>query len=73
MDGSITVNHQKLLLILGIPSKHLGRPLEHSDVTALDMRVSDSNKKEDVRYAVDSVIVKLGHDPDYGVSDGITI
>lgn len=70
LDESITVNRQKLLLTLGIPSKHPGRPLEHGDVTVLDMRVADSNKKEDVRDAVDAVIAKVGHTPDYGVSDG---
>lgn len=70
LDESITVNRQKLLLTLGIPSKHPGRPLEHGDVKVLDMRVSDSNKKEDVRDAVDAAIAKIGHDPDYGVSDG---
>lgn len=70
MDESITVNRQKLLLTLGIPSEHPGRPLGHSDVTVLGMRVADSNKKEDVRDAVDSAIAKVGHDPDYGVSDG---
>lgn len=40
LDESVTVNRQKLLLILGIPSEHPGRPLEHSDVTVLDMRVA---------------------------------
>lgn len=70
LDESITVNRQKLLLTLGIPSKHPGRALEHSDVSVLDMRVSDSNKKEDVKEAIDSAIGKVGHCPDYGVSDG---
>lgn len=70
MDESITVNRQKLLVILGIPSKHPGRPLKHSDAKVLDMRVSDSNKKEDVQNAVNSSIVKVGHAPDYAVSDG---
>lgn len=73
MDESITVNRQKLLLTLGIPSAHQGRPLEHSDVAVLDMRVADSNKKEDVRDAVDTVVSKVGHAPDYGVSDGVII
>lgn len=34
------------------------------------MRVPDSNRKEDVQDAFYSAIAKVGHDPDYGVSDG---
>lgn len=70
LDESITVNRQKLLLTLGIPSAHPGRPLQHSDVTVLDMRVSDSNKKEDVRDALDVAMAKADGAPDYAVSDG---
>lgn len=70
MDESIMVNCQKLLVTLGVPSKHPGRPLTHSDVTVLDMRVSDSNKKEDVCTAAKCAISKIGHSPDYGLSDG---
>lgn len=34
------------------------------------MRVADSKKNGDVRGAIDAVIAKVGHKPDYGVSDG---
>lgn len=70
MDESITVNRQKLLFTLGIPAVHPGRPLAHSDVTVLDMRVADSHKKTDVQDAVDSAATKVGNRPEYGVSDG---
>ena len=71
-DESITVNRQKLLLTLGIPSRHTGKPLTHSDAVVLDMRVADSHNKEDVRDAVDAAAEKVGRRPDYGVSDGGT-
>ena len=69
-DESLTVNRQKLLLTLGIPSKHPGRALRHSDATVLDMRVADSNTKDDVKDAIERAAAKAGHSPEYGVSDG---
>lgn len=59
-DESLTVNRQKLLLTLGIPSKHPGRALRHSDATVLDMRVADSNTKDDVKDAIERAAAKQG-------------
>lgn len=69
VDESITIGSQKLLLILGIPSQHLGRTLKHEDVIVLGLFVSGSWKTEDVRSKLVAIADEVGHDPDYVLSD----
>lgn len=70
IDESITVNKEKLLLVLGFNAEHEGRPLGNRDVPVLDMRVGEYFKRDDVKSSLDAVAESVGTPPEYGVSDG---
>lgn len=70
IDESIMVNKEKLLLVLGFKSDHEGRPLDHKDVTVLDMRIGECFKREDVKVSLESISEAVGSRPEYGISDG---
>lgn len=69
-DESIMVNREKLLLTLGIPYEHQGRPVEHKDVVVLDMKVAGQHKREDVKTSLEEVEKATGSRPVYALSDG---
>lgn len=69
-DESIWVNRQKLLLTLGIPYEHKGRPIEHKDVVVLDMKVAEQHKREDVITALENAGKAIGTMPVFALSDG---
>ena len=70
IDESIMVNKEKLLLVLGVPAEHKGKPLNHEDVTVLGMHIGECFKRDDVREAIEEASDKTGSSPEYGVSDG---
>lgn len=69
LDESIAVNGQKLLLALGIPADHQGRPVMHEDVTVLNMSVGASFKGEDVKGKIVDAEKTAGSKPQYLISD----
>ena len=69
VDESIAINGQKLLLTLGIPSEHQGRPVKHEDVTILDMSVSKNFNGDDVQDRIEEAEKSAGNAPDYIISD----
>ena len=69
VDESIAINGQKLLLTLGIPSEHQGRPLKHEDVTVLDMSVGKGFNGDDVQGRVEAAEKSAGSASDYIISD----
>lgn len=69
-DESIMVNREKLLLTLGIPYEHKGRPVEHGDVEVLDMKVAEQHKREDVKASLEDAEKATGTKPVYALSDG---
>ena len=69
VDESIAINGQKLLLTLGIPSEHQGRPLKHEDVTVLDMPVSKGFNGDGVQGRIEAAEKSAGSAPDYIISD----
>lgn len=69
VDESIAINGQKLLLTLGIPSEHQGRPLKHEDVTVLDMSVSKGFNGDDVQGKIETAEKSAGNTFDYIISD----
>lgn len=69
VDESIAINGQKLLLTLGIPSEHQGRPLKHEDVTVLDLSVSKGFKGDDVQERIEAAEKSAGSASDYIISD----
>lgn len=70
IDESIMVNKEKLLLVLGIPAEHEGKPLSHDDVTVLGMHVGECFKRDDVEEAIHNASEKVGSTAEYGISDG---
>ncbi|MDR0560190.1 MAG: hypothetical protein LBG92_08455, partial [Prevotellaceae bacterium] len=69
IDESMMIGSEKLLLTLAVPSAHQGRPLCHSDVSVLDMSVSNSWTGESVKTQLDKTAEKVGHKPEYVISD----
>lgn len=69
MDESITVNREKLLLLLGIPAGHPGRPIKHEDVTVVSMKSGSSFKGDDIKQEIEKTIKEIGARPEYVVSD----
>lgn len=63
VDESMMVGSNKLLLTLGVPADHMGRPLKHEDVSVLDMCVDKSFNGERVRERLDASAQTVGHDP----------
>lgn len=70
IDESIMINKEKLLLVLGVPAEHTGKPLNHEDVTVLGMHIGSCFKRDDVKEAIEKASEKTGSSPEYGVSDG---
>ena len=63
------VNWEKLLLILGVPAKHPGRPIKHEGVTVISMKSSSGFKGDDIKQEIEKSIEKNGSKPDYIISD----
>ena len=70
IDESIMVNREKLLVVLGVPAQHQGRPIRHEDVVVLDMKVGESFKREDVKSRLEESDKKAGEKAEYAISDG---
>lgn len=73
VDESIMIGNEKLLVTLGIPSSHQGRPLRHSDVSILDMSISPGWTGETVKSQLQKASQKVGHAPEYVISDKASI
>lgn len=69
IDESIMVNQEKLLLLLGIPADHLGRPIKHEDVTVIGMKVSPGFNGDAIKQEIENSIKEIGHSPEYIISD----
>ncbi len=69
VDESMMIGSEKLLVTLGIPSKHQGRPLRHDDVSMLGMSVSTGWTGEKVNGQLEKAAQKVGHRPKYVISD----
>lgn len=73
VDESMMIGSEKLLVTLAIPAQHPVRPLCHSDVSVLDMSVSSSWTGEGVKAQLEKSAEKVGHAPDYVISDNASI
>lgn len=70
IDESIMINKEKLLVVLGVPAEHTGKPLNHDDVTVLGMHIGKCFKRDYVKEAIEKASDKTGGSPEYGISDG---
>ena len=73
IDESMMIGSEKLLVTLGVPAAHQGHPLCHGDVSVLDMSVSCSWTGEKVKEQLEQVTEKVGHQPEYVISDNASI
>jgi len=73
VDESMMIGSEKLLLTLGVPAKHKGRPLNCGDVCVLDIAVADSWNGEGVAAQLRKASEKVGHSPLYVISDNASI
>jgi hypothetical protein len=73
VDESMMIGSEKLLLTLGVPAEHQGRPLNCSDVCVLDIAIADSWNGEGVATQLRKVSEKVGHNPRYVISDNASI
>ena len=69
VDESMMIGSEKLLLTLGVPAEHKGRPLNCNDVNILDIAVADSWNGEAVGTQLKTASEKVGHNPLYVISD----
>lgn len=73
VDESMMIGSEKLLLTLGVPAEHKGRPLNSNDVNILDIAVADSWNGEAVAKQLKTASKKVGQDPLYVISDNASI
>lgn len=73
VDDSMMVGSEKLLLALGIPAKHQGHPLKHSDITFLDMSVASTWNGIEIQKRLESCAKGVGHHPEYVISDNASV
>lgn len=73
VDESMFIGSEKLLVTLGIPAEHQGRPLNCADASILGIAVAKSWSGEGVKDELRKASAKVGHDPNYIVSDNASI
>lgn len=73
IDESMMIGSEKLLLTLGVPAEHQGRPLNCGDVCVLDIAIADSWNGEGVATQLRKASKKIGHNPLYVISDNASI
>ena len=55
VDESIFINSEKLLLLLGIPARHKGEPVQHEDVTVISMKVGKAFNGDDIKQEIEEL------------------
>ncbi len=73
IDESMMIGSEKLLLTLGVPAEHQGRPLNCADVSVLDIAIAESWNGEGVAAQLRKSSEKVGHNPEYVISDNASI
>ena len=73
VDESMMIGSEKLLLTIGIPAEHQERPLSSTDTNILGIAVAKSWNGEGVENELKKAAAKVGHDPNYVVSDNASI
>lgn len=69
IDESIMINSEKLLLLLGIPADHQGRPIRHDDVTVVGMEVGRSFSGDDIKDRIETFTEGFDEKPEYVIND----
>jgi len=69
VDESMMIGSEKLLLTLAVPADNAGTALAEKDVSVVDISVAKSWNGTTVRDVLKKVAEKIGHDPEYVISD----
>lgn len=73
IDESMMIGSNKLFLTIAAPASHQGRPLAHSDVAVIGIDTKQSYNAQRVCDAVTAACGKVGHAPEYVISDNASI
>lgn len=73
IDESMMIGSEKLLLTLGVPAEHQGRPLNCGDVSVLDIAIAESWNGDGVGTQLKTATKKVGRNPLYVISDNASI
>ena len=73
IDESMMIGSEKLLLTLGAPAEHQGRPLNCGDICVLDIAIADSWNGEGVAAQLRKASERVGHNPRYVISENASI
>lgn len=73
VDESMMIGEEKLLLTVGVPASHQKRPLKSEDAQILDIAVAKSWNGENVGKQLKKAAEKVGHPPNYVISDNASI
>lgn len=73
IDESMMIGSEKLLLTLGVPAAHQGRPLKCKDVRILDIAVAESWSGEKIGAQLKKAAAKVGGSPLYVISDNASV
>ena len=74
IDESMMIGSEKLLLTLAVPADNEGHVITEKDIVIVDISIAKSWKGTTIKDVLKKVAEKIGHDPEYVISDnGSTI
>lgn len=73
IDESMMIGGEKLLFTVGVPALHQERLLRSGDTQILDIAVARSWNGEGIKERLEVVTEKVGHSPNYVISDNASI
>lgn len=69
IDESITIGSQKLLVVLAVPSEHVGHALSFEDVKVVGIFVAQSWNSKTIADKLRDIVKDITYDPVYVLSD----
>ena len=67
------IGGEKLLLNIGVPALHQGRPLSFNDINFLGLSVTESWNGEKIGQQIKIAAEKVGHDPLFVITDNASV
>ena len=69
IDESMMIGSEKLLLTLAVPADNEGHVITEKDIVIVDISIAKSWKGTTIKDVLKKVAEKIGHDPEYVISD----
>ncbi|WHF53075.1 hypothetical protein QGN23_07335 [Chryseobacterium gotjawalense] len=73
VDESMMIGSEKLLLTLGVPAYHQGKPLDCSNSHILNIAVAESWNGDRIGKQLKTAAQKIGYNPLYVISDNASV